>query len=119
REKPPADKADLKSGQSETNFIVLRYGDVLLMYAEALNESDPGNPDILKYLNEIRSRAGMPDIAAQSQAEMRETIRHERRVELAGEALYYNDVRRWKTAEVVMNGPIYTYDHKVIVERNF
>lgn len=118
--KPPADKADLKSGQSETNFIVLRYADILLMFAEALNESDPGNTDILTYLNLVRARVGMPDIAAgQTQAEMRETIRHERRVELAGEALYYNDVRRWKTAEVVMNGPIYTWDHQVIETRNF
>jgi hypothetical protein len=120
REKPPADKADLKDGQSETNFIVLRYGDILLMYAEALNESDPGNSDILTYLHEVRDRAGMPDIASGlNQAEMRDAIRQERRVELAGEALYYNDVRRWKTAEVVMNGPIYNAEHELIVERNF
>ncbi|GAA4309468.1 RagB/SusD family nutrient uptake outer membrane protein [Compostibacter hankyongensis] len=117
---PPKDLADLKAGQSFTNFIVLRYADILLAYAEALNESDPGNPAILSSLNQIRERVHMPAIASgQSQSQMREAIRHERRVETAGEALYYNDVRRWKIAETVLNAPIYNYDHKEIQKRKF
>lgn len=119
-EKPPKDKSDLKSGQSETNFIVLRYADILMMYAEALNEIDPGNPAILENLNKIRKRVGMPEIPSnKSQSEMRELIRKERRIEFAGEALYYNDIRRWKIAEVVMNAPIKTWQNNIIETRKF
>ena len=58
--KPPADKADLKSGQSQTYFIVLRYADILLMFAKPLSQSDPGNGDILMYLNMVRARSACP-----------------------------------------------------------
>ena len=120
KEKPSADKADLKGGQSETNFIILRYADVLMMYAEALNEVDPGNPAILESLNKIRKRVDMPNIATgKPQNEMREIIRKERRIEFVGEALYYNDIRRWKTAEIVMNAPIKTWENSVIETRKF
>src|SRR5690606_9517669 len=91
-EKPPADKSDLKAGQSETNFIVLRYADILMMYAEALNEINPGDAAILSSINKIRERVDMPAIpSGMGQSEMREIIRHERRIEFVGEALYYND----------------------------
>jgi len=120
KETPPDDKKDLKAGQSETNFIILRYADVLMMYAEALNEVDPGNPAILENLNKIRKRVDMPQIASgKAQFEMRDIIRKERRIEFVGEALYYNDIRRWKTAEVVMNAPIKTWKNSVIETRKF
>jgi hypothetical protein len=90
------------------------------MYAEALNEIDPGNPAILENLNKIRKRVGMPEIPSnKSQSEMRELIRKERRIEFAGEALYYNDIRRWKIAEVVMNAPIKTWQNNIIETRKF
>ena len=44
--------------------ILYRLGEAYLNYAEALNESDPSNPDILKYLNLIRERAGFLNIPA-------------------------------------------------------
>lgn len=120
KETPPSDKADLKANQSETNFIILRYADILLMYAEALNESNPGHADILTYINEVRSRVNMPNIpSGLGQEVMREMIRKERRIELAGEALYYNDVRRWKTAESVMNAPIENWKNQVLETRKF
>ena len=89
---------------SEINFIVLRYADVLLMYAEAQNEAAGSDESVYNAINEIRQRAGMPEIpSGLSKEQMREVIRHERRIELAGEGLYYHDIRRWHTAEVVMN----------------
>ena len=54
-----------------------------------------------------------------TQAELRDIIRHERRVEFAGEGTYYNDIRRWKTAEQVLNATIYKYDGSAIETRKF
>ncbi len=89
-------------------YVLYRYAEVLLNYIEALNEYDPGHADIRKYLNEIRERAGLPGVpAGLSQDEMRERIRHERRVELLGEQLRYFDTRRWKIAAETDGGPFY------------
>lgn len=96
--------------------IQLRLAQIYLDYAEALNESDPGNPDILKYVNLIRERAGIPlyggDLPVPS--EMRQAIRDERRVELAFETNRYFDVRRWCIAEQTENKPI----HGMNIEKN-
>jgi rubrerythrin len=71
-------------------------------------------------INKVRERAGMPDIPKDlSKKEMREAIHHERRIEFAGEGYYYNDIRRWKTAEKVMNAPIKNWEGKVIETRSF
>lgn len=121
-DKGPAspDVSDLKAGQSYTNFILLRYADILLMYAEAQNEVSGPDASVYSAINMVRERAGMPDVEpAYNQSELREIIRHERRIEFAGEGLYYNDIRRWKTAETVMNATIYTYDHSTIETRKF
>ncbi|MBN9382084.1 MAG: RagB/SusD family nutrient uptake outer membrane protein [Chitinophagaceae bacterium] len=94
-------------------LTLLRLAEVYLNYAECLNESDPGNADILKYLNLIRVRAGIPTYgssglpAPASQDEMRTALRKERRVELAFENNRFFDVRRWKIAEQTDNGPMY------------
>ena len=99
--------------------IVYRLGEANLNYAEALNESDPGNGDILVYLNKIRERAGIRQyttgatddnfihVDLNDQAEMRKLIRAERRVELSCEGIRYDDLRRWKEAENVLNGDFY------------
>jgi len=99
--------------QGNSLVILLRLAHIYLEYAEALNESDPGNADILKYLNLIRERAGVPqygsvDLAAPaSQDEMRAAIQHERQVELCFENVRYFDTRRWKIAPQTDNGPAY------------
>jgi len=93
--------------------ILYRLANVFLDYVEALNESTPGDPDILYYLNLIRERAGILTYgsanlpAPAGQAAMRDAIRKERRVELAFENVRYFDTRRWKIAEQTDNGPIY------------
>jgi len=78
--------------------MLIRLAELYLNYAEALNESEPTNPDVLKYLNAIRNRGGLPSLVGGSQAQLRETIRSERRIELAFEGHRYFDVRRWKVA---------------------
>jgi hypothetical protein len=116
----PAGKESLVGGQSETNFIVLRYADILLMYAEAQNEFAGPSADVYDALDTIRGRVGMPKIARnKTQAELRSIIRHERRIELAGEGQYYNDIRRWKTAEVELNGDVYKYSGDRLETRKF
>lgn len=92
--------------------VIMRLGEIYLNYVEALNEYDPGHPDILKYLNLIRERADIPQYGAgadalpvpASQAAMREAIRKERRIELAFETHRYFDTRRWKIAEQTDGG---------------
>lgn len=95
--------------------LLLRLANIYLDYAEALNESDPSNPDILTYLNAIRERAGVPAYGTGAnalpvpadQASMRTAIRNERRVELAFENVRYFDTRRWKIAPQTDAGPFY------------
>ena len=96
--------------QSGLNLILIRYADVLLMYAEAKNELgqlDAGVWD--KTIKALRSRAGFTDapalnFSATGQADLRNIVRNERRVELAMEGLRVFDIRRWHTAETVLNG---------------
>jgi archaellum component FlaF (FlaF/FlaG flagellin family) len=96
--------------------LLLRLANIYLDYVEALNESDPGNADILTYLNLIRTRAGVPAYGSSGlsvpadQDAMRTAIRKERRVELAFENVRYFDTRRWKIAENTDNGAFYGMD---------
>ncbi|MEK7253323.1 MAG: RagB/SusD family nutrient uptake outer membrane protein [Bacteroidota bacterium] len=89
------------------NLRILRYADILLLAAEALNEN--GKPaEALTYLNLVRKRARgtnnfiLPDITTTDQTELREIIRHERRVELAMEQHRWFDLVRWGTAAQAM-----------------
>lgn len=94
------------STKSEQDWILIRYADVLLMYAEATNEESGPNQSVYDVINEVRARPGidMPELpAGLSQEEMRQRIRDERRIELAMEGLRWSDIKRWKTAEVYIN----------------
>ncbi|MGX5858640.1 RagB/SusD family nutrient uptake outer membrane protein [Dyadobacter jiangsuensis] len=93
---------------SRRPLVMFRLAEFYLNYAEALNEIEPTNPDIAKYVNLIRERAGIPKLATGlTQAQMREEIRNERQVELAFENQRYFDTRRWKIAEQTDAGPFY------------
>lgn len=108
--------------QSDVNYVVIRYADVLLMYAEAVNELQGPNQQVYDAINEVRNRPSveMPDLpAGLSQEKMREAIRLERRIELAGEQSYFFDIRRWRIAEEVMNAPIHNHAGNVIEVRSF
>lgn len=93
--------------------IVFRYAEVLLSYAEAANElSDVPSDDIYDKIDEVRERAGMPLVDREkynTKEKLRELIRRERCVELAGEGLRRADIVRWKNndgkmlAETLLN----------------
>ncbi|MDR2449868.1 MAG: RagB/SusD family nutrient uptake outer membrane protein [Prevotellaceae bacterium] len=96
--------------------ILYRLGEAYLNYAEALNESNPGNSEILLYLNKIRERAGVRQYTTgatdddfihvdNNQDAIRKVIRAERYVELCCEGTRYDDLRRWKKAEELLTGP--------------
>ncbi|NLR67369.1 RagB/SusD family nutrient uptake outer membrane protein [Chitinophaga varians] len=92
---------DFRTGRNFARpAMMIRLAEIYLNYAEALNEYTPGHADILKYLNKIRNRGGLPDLLpGLSQDEMRAQIRLERRIELMFEGHRYWDVRRWKVAD--------------------
>ncbi|RYC67956.1 RagB/SusD family nutrient uptake outer membrane protein [Spirosoma sordidisoli] len=81
------------NGDAEDNFYVLRYADVLLLYAEALNETGR-TAEALPLLNRVRKRVGLADKTALSQADMRLALEQERRVELAFEGHRWFDLVR-------------------------
>ena len=96
---------------SGLDLILIRYGDVLLMYAEAMNELGQMNGAVWdKTVGALRVRAGFTDPnavlfnAAWSQSDLRTILRRERRCELAFEGLRIFDIRRWKTAPSMLNG---------------
>jgi starch-binding outer membrane protein, SusD/RagB family len=91
---------------TDQDIIHLRYADILLMYAEAKNEV-LATPDASVYnaINLVRGRTGinMPpvdQVKYNTQAKLRDYIRHERRVEFAFEGQRYNDLKRWNIAHI-------------------
>jgi len=98
-----------KLTQCETPFMLCRYAEVLLTFAEAKIEMNQIDADCLNAINLVRARGdvNMPAVSALSQAEMRRIVRNERKVELWNENLRYQDLLRWKRAEVVLTRPIF------------
>ena len=104
------DPTALASMTSGLNLILIRYADVLLMYAEAKNELNQMDEAIWnKTIKALRTRAGFTDpealvyTAGATKPQLQDIIRRERRSELAVEGLRIYDLRRWKTAEVALN----------------
>ena len=100
-----------KGGNTSMNFQMMRYAEVLLNYAEAINEAADNATNrqlAVVQLNAIRARAGITgtlDAANFTQAQLRERIRKERRVELCFEEHRFFDIRRWEIAVDVLNKP--------------
>jgi len=82
---------------SSTDYIIFRYGEVLLNFAEAAFELGK-TTEALDAVNQIRSRAGIAQLTSITQ----DRIRHERKIELAFEGHRYWDLRRWRIAEQVI-----------------
>jgi len=78
-----------------TCMILKRVSGVKLLLAEAINEQSGPNADAYQHINDIRERAGLAPLSGLSQAEFRDAVRNERRVELACEFTRYMDLKRW------------------------
>ena len=108
--------------RSAFNFILIRYAEVLLTYAEAQNEASGPDQSVYDAINQLRRRPdiNMPEVPkGLTKDQMREVIRRERRIELTFEGLYYSDILRWKTAEKENNGMMHNYDGIEVVKRSF
>jgi len=89
------------------NYVFYRYAEVLLNYAEALNEESGPTADVYNAVNAIRLRAKMPALpGGLTQAQMRERIRNERAVEFAFEDMRWWDILRWKKGAEIVAQPI-------------
>jgi hypothetical protein len=84
---------------SDINFVVFRYADVLLMLAESLGEST----ESYGFINQVRNRAGLADIDAASSGTFLEKLLQERRVELAFENHRWADIKRLNVAKEKVN----------------
>lgn len=84
--------------ESGINYRVLRYADILLMYAEVLNETGR-TAQAYPFIQQVRTRANLPDLAtvkpAMNQQEMRDQLAHERALEFAIESQRIHDLIRW------------------------
>ncbi len=104
-----------QGGAAYHHWILFRYAETLLNYAEAMNEAY--GPDAVpagftlsakQALKAVRDRAStsLPAITTSSVASFRDIVKHERRIELAFEDHRYWDLLRWKDAQTVLNQPI-------------
>lgn len=97
------------ASNSDQDIVLIRYADILLMYAEAMNEANGPSQQVIDAINLVRERTGIempPIVNTFDQDGLREQIRHERRVELAGEGLRFFDIKRWKIAHIVVPAQI-------------
>jgi len=117
-------------------WVIFRYAEILLNYAEAQNEAIGPDASVYDAINQVRKRAGIANLpAGLTQSQMRDRIRNERRIELAFEEHRFFDVRRWKIGDqvlakpvtgmkIVSNGTLLTYqrftvENRVFSEKNY
>jgi starch-binding outer membrane protein, SusD/RagB family len=114
--KKGVDEDWLPNYRAENDKFIMRYADVLLMFAEAKIELGEIDSQALEAFNRVRARAygvahtatnAYPAVTAASKEEMRKLIRIERRMEFAFEGLRYMDIIRWRIAETVLNRSVY------------
>jgi hypothetical protein len=98
-------------------WIMLRYAEILLNFAEAENESVGPTQEVYDAIIDLRKRAhikdsgtglyGLKPIHDMTKTEMRQVIQNERRIEMAFEEQRYWDIRRWRIAEDIFAEPLY------------
>ena len=110
--------------QNDTNLRVIRYADVLLMYAEALHQLGRSDEEVAQYIDQVRTRANnvfpddqesvpsttqpgtlvpVLDLMQQNGWDMMTAIEHERYVELFGEEKRWFDIRRWNIGDEALS----------------
>lgn len=100
------------------NFPIIRYADVLLMYAEILNQE--GSTSLaVPHLNRIRQRAGLAPLSTSiSSTDFVTALRKERRLEFAGEGVYWHDLVRWNTGVSVINAAAAANNYNFTITTN-
>ena len=111
------DETWLENGMDvDPDKIIIRYADVLLMYAEAKIELNQIDQSVLDAINQVRARAygvdytqtnAYPAVTTTDQQKLRSILRAERRMEFAKEGLRYMDLVRWKIAGKALTRPNY------------
>jgi hypothetical protein len=107
----------VNNATAQHQWVAFRYAEILLNYAEAMNEAygpdalapDPGSTMTARQaLNMVRNRVGvaMPAVIVAGKDAFRTAVKHERRIELAFEDHRYWDLLRWNDAATVLNQPI-------------
>ena len=108
------DETDAFRSGGNMDFPLLRYAEVLLSYAEAKIMTGDVDDLAKQCINDVRRRAGLdmtvadvtlPEYESYTQDQWIALIRNERRIELAGEGVRYDDIIRWRIAEDVLNQP--------------
>lgn len=101
---------------TDADIIIMRYADVLLMYAEAKMEQGQIDASVLNAINQVRARAygvavtattSYPSVSETNQAKLRKIIRGERRIELAWENRRWFDLIRWHWCDNLLTRPTY------------
>ena len=96
--------------QPSYNILMMRYAEVLLIYAEAKIELNQIDGSVISAINEVRNRVNMPSTTSSDQAKLRQLVRRERKVELIREGgLHFFDMRRWRTAALENAEKTYGY----------
>ena len=112
---------------SDNPWIMIRYADVMLMYAEAKTELNEIDGSVLNAINDVRARAygvkraegGFPAVTATDQATLLQLIRNERRVEFAWEGRRWFDVRRWGWLEKMYSHHYYGFPNATDVKKYY
>lgn len=108
---------------ADNAWIVIRFAEVLLTYAEAKNEISPLDASAFEAVNRVRRRVGMPELQntdaskptyCGTQDALRQRIRNEWRVEYALEGKRLWDIRRWGIAKDVLNAPFLGMKYKMV-----
>lgn len=97
------DPKEFTNAQTAQDFSVIRYPDVLLMYAEALNEVNNGpTTEAYDAINEVRDRAGLDDLSGLNKSQFLDAVLEERKLELAAEGHRWFDLVRTNKLETLV-----------------
>lgn len=114
------------SGESEINYILVRYADVILSKAEAIIETGGNVDEAINLINRIRTEREDVTLAelpsGMSREDARDKLRHERRIEFALESLYWSDIKRWEELDGYASDlyPVEVRDHNDnVIETKF
>ncbi len=109
------------NGQETVDKMIIRYAEVLLSYAEAKIELGQIDQTVYDAINQVRHRAGMPNVDQtkyNDQSSLRTLVRRERRVEFAYEGLRRLDIQRWGIMKDVMPETIYHMNGTILDTKN-